>query len=575
MVSGRQRIVNRPGAGLLRRLAPRRFTHQLALLNVVALALGVGMYAAYSLMAQADTDVSRLIKGLEAHTHSLAGSAAGHILAALLAGLVGIGLILLYLRRPVAVIREVTEFARRMIRQPGQKLPDRPAPREVEDLVTALNEASVWLHAKERALTAANERLQAVFDNITDGLLTVNADGMIESANQGAADLFACSRQSLVGRMLPHLLPDWDHLTLRAVDARLTLETVALDRHGRRLPVALTVNGFHLDDLPYRVVAVRDISARKAAEEQLRQAKEAAEAANHMKSMFLANVSHEIRTPLNDILGMIDLTLDTALQPQQRAYLGLVKVSAQHLLSVINDILDFSKIEAGKLCISPEPFQPRDLFERTLRSLELRVREKGLGLWLELAEDLPTYIEADGERLRQVLVNLVGNAIKFTHAGGITVSVDRQHCVEPHCLHVCVEDTGIGIPTEKIGAIFDAFSQADGSIAREYGGTGLGLTITSRLVELMSGHIWVDSQVGEGSRFHFTLRYTPVSSVPPSRDTLLARPLASGLNIPPDEAVGEASRDSPADDLPDAAISSASPEPPRDPSRLGNAAIPV
>lgn len=645
-----RRTVNHRRPGLLGRILPRRFTHQLAVLNALALSLSVALYAALGIKEQTEMAVGRLIQEMEVYTHTLATRVAGHMrkhddaalerqlllsaqhpgireirvldrdggivahitraagalpealhhhgamkppattalgidglsagtagrrfdwrtermlmwrslqpygmeghvqiavstealkqvildkslnsfLAAISAGLVGITLILLYLRGSVRVIREATEFAGRMIRQPGQKLQGRPAPREVEALVDALNEASVWLYSKDLSLTAANERLEAVFDNIADGLLTVNAEGMIESANRGAADLFGSSQRALVGRMILEFLPDWAHLALSQDDSRLTLETEAQDSHGRRFPVDLTVNGFHQNDLPYRIVAIRDISARKEAEEQLRQAKEAAETANRMKSMFLANMSHEIRTPLNGILGMTDLALDTELDAQQREYLSLVKDSAQHLLSVINDILDFSKIEAGKLCISPEAFHLRDLMERTLRSLELRSREKGLVLWLELEDGLPEYIEADGDRLRQVLVNLVGNAIKFTPAGGITVSVDRRHCFEPHCLHVCVEDTGIGIPTDKIGAIFDAFSQADGSITRKHGGTGLGLTISSRLVELLGGHIWVDSQVGEGSRFHFTLRYTPVSVVPQPLTTAPAGPVAAGLHI--------------------------------------------
>ncbi len=436
------------------------------------------------------------------------------VLAALAAGALGVSLILLYLRRPVGIIRDATEFAGGMIRNLGEQLPQRPAPREVEQLVEALNETSVWLYSKELSLTAANERLGALFDNISDGLLTINADGMIESVNKAACELFGYSQRNLVGRMASDLLPDWERLEKGETGTRQTMEALALGDHGKSFPADLTINGFSLGGMPYQIVAVRDITSRKEAEEQLRQAKEAAETANRMKSEFLANMSHEIRTPMNGVIGMTNLALETDLDAEQREYLSLVKDSAQHLLSVINDILDFSKIEAGKLTVIPEPFPLRDLFTRTLRTLELRTKEKGLGLWLEIGDDLPEYIEADADRLRQILVNLVGNAIKFTHAGGITVTVDRAHCSEPHCLHVCVEDTGIGIPTDKLGTIFESFSQADGSITRKYGGTGLGLTISSRLVELMGGHIWVDSRVGEGSRFHFTLRYTPVSALP-------------------------------------------------------------
>jgi PAS domain S-box-containing protein len=459
------------------------------------------------------------------------------LLAALLTGVAGVGLILLYLRRPVGVIRDATRFAGGMIRNVGEQLPQRPAPREVEDLVEALNQASIWLYSKDLSLTAASERLNAVFDNISDGLLTINADGMIESANRGARELFGYAERDLVGRLAPELVPDWGRLAAVQDGTRQTLETVALHRDGQRFPADLTVNGFSLNGLPYRILVIRDISPRKEAESQLRQAKDAAEAANRMKSEFLANMSHEIRTPMNGIIGMTELALETPLDAEQREYLNLVKDSAGHLLSVINDILDFSKIEAGKLAITPLPFALRDLFERALRSLDLRAGEKGIPLRLNIAPDVPERIEADGDRVRQVLVNLVGNAVKFTHAGAITVSVDRAGCLAdegPDCLHVCVADTGIGIAADKLDSIFEAFSQADGSITRQYGGTGLGLTICSRLVSLMGGRIWAESAPGAGSRFHFTLPYAPVHAAlaaPAAEVPSPARRAAPGLRV--------------------------------------------
>jgi CheY-like chemotaxis protein len=209
---------------------------------------------------------------------------------------------------------------------------------------------------------------------------------------------------------------------------------------------------------------------------------------------------------------MTELALDTELSDEQREYLEMARSSAQHLLSIINDILDFSKIEAGKLTISHEPFPLASLLNQTVRSLEHRAKEKSIALTLTVSPDLPAEIQADPGRLRQVLINLIGNAIKFTRAGSVDIQVDSAGCTEAHCLHVCVSDTGIGIAQEKLGSIFDAFTQADGSITRNFGGTGLGLTISHKLIELMGGRMWVESKQGHGSRFHLQIPYQPVAT---------------------------------------------------------------
>ena len=371
--------------------------------------------------------------------------------------------------------------------------------------------------------------------------------GRYIGCNRACEALFELRREDWLGRTAADLRPDnagreeeaHDELLygsggIQSYETRLTLPSGEVRDVIFNKTLFTGING----SVGGVLGVITDITQQKRVETELRDAKTAAEAASRAKSEFLANMSHEIRTPMNGIMGLVDLTLETPLTDTQRRYLTLVRSSSTSLLNIINDILDLSRIEAGRMSVEHLAFDVRTLLQEAVAPLEPRAREKSLQLTCLVAPDVPSQLVADPLRLRQILVNLVGNAIKFTRQGRVDVSAWPEGQGGAAVLHLSVADTGVGIAPDKLERIFESFTQADSSTTREFGGTGLGLTISRRLAEAMGGRLWAESEVGKGSRFHLTLPLLRVQAEDPdaqaARDwTALA---AQNLNLSRDKA---------------------------------------
>lgn len=369
----------------------------------------------------------------------------------------------------------------------------------------------------QRALQASEERYRLLFERNLAGVMRTTVEGRVLDYNSALARMLGYESREDVpdtnaasfwyvpadrDTMLEHLK------TQKSVsNAELRLRS----RDGR--PVWVLANLSLIPDTCSAGIiegTLIDITDRKEAEEELKKAKAAAEAGSRAKSEFLANMSHEIRTPMNGIIGMTDVVLGTDLSDEQREFLTIARNSADCLLRILNDILDFSKIEAGKLDLENVAFDARATVEHAVKEWAFAARQKHLELKCEIDTAGDLFVTGDSGRLRQLLMNLIGNALKFTERGNITVKVENtEDASNMRTLHFSVTDTGIGIPADKQSVIFEAFTQADLSSTRKYGGTGLGLAISSHLVRLMGGRIWLDSEVGKGSTFHFQIPYRP------------------------------------------------------------------
>jgi two-component system sensor histidine kinase/response regulator len=410
----------------------------------------------------------------------------------------------------------VLEFFSREIGSPDSEL--------LQMLATIASQIGQFVERKR-----AEAELATLFENSLDMLCIATVEGWFKRLNPAWEKTLGWTTAELMSRPYVEFVHPDDRPATSAEAGSLADGATTVSFENRYLCKEgsyrwLSWNSTPLPEQGLVYAVARDVTDKRRVAEELRLAQEAAVAASRAKGDFLANMSHEIRTPMNAVIGMAELLLDTPLAVEQREYVLTLKDAAESLLGLINDVLDFSKIEAGRLDLAPAEFDLRETLGNTLRTLGLRAHQKGLELAGRIAPEVPERVIGDGPRLRQVLVNLVGNAIKFTDEGEVVVQVEKQsEDAEGVVLGFLVADTGIGIPPDKQQLIFEAFAQADSSTTRQYGGTGLGLSISAQLVGLMGGRIEVDSEAGRGSRFRFSVRFGHAPARPRPADRLPAQ----------------------------------------------------
>ncbi len=376
---------------------------------------------------------------------------------------------------------------------------------------------------RQNLLKRYNSVLKAQSEAATDGILVVNERGIVSNFNRRfckiwglSANLMDVGRPEKIWSVASKQVEDSESFFQRAMmiseNESETFKDVLEFADGRTFERTSIPISSPLGESYGRVWFFHEVTEQKRSEERLRATMREAEEANRAKSFFLANMSHEIRTPMNGIIGMTGLLAETALENEQQDYVDTIRASSEALLVVINDILDFSKIESGKLELENIMFDLRDTIEEAIDTLAIQATEKGLDISYVFGKEIPVSLLGDPTRLRQVIVNLIGNAVKFTAKGGVVVRVEPFHVKDDDViLHFRVTDTGIGIPADRIDRLFGSFSQVDASTTRKYGGTGLGLAISKNLAELMGGSMWVESEEGVGSTFHFTVSFNRAS----------------------------------------------------------------
>ena len=425
--------------------------------------------------------------------------------------------------RGIEDIYELTYF-----RKDGSRFPavvSVTALRNAEDaiigylLIGTDNTARQQVEAEKRKL---DQRLRdqqfytrSLIESNIDALMTTDPDGIITDVNKQMEALTGCTRDELIGAPFKGYFTDPDRaqaaIRLVLAEKKVTdFELTARARDGKKTVVSYNATTFYDRDRKLQGVfaAARDVTERKRVEVELKQAKAAAESASRTKSEFLASMSHEIRTPMNAIMGIADLLAKTPLSGEQSKYVEIFRRAGDNLLNLINDILDLSKVEASQLELERTEFSLRDLLDKVTEMVALRAHEKDLALECEIGTNVPNYLVGDPTRLRQVLLNLVGNAIKFTEQGKVVLRITREEAsAAPAALRFTITDTGIGIESVKLSTVFERFTQADSSTTRRFGGSGLGLTISKRLVEALGGHIWVESVVDQGSVFSFVVPF--------------------------------------------------------------------